>query len=411
MKSNNNNIQMALTAIKASRWRSFLTMLGVIIGVTSVVTVVSLGEGVKQQLNKQIQHTGTDLITIRGGRVATRDSKGRIDKVNLPSLFASANLSEADYQSILKIPDLTVVAPFASVPGVAKASNSQIETTSAIVATNHKGAQALNQNVLYGDFFGEKDQTGAVAVIGKTVAEELFKENVPVGKSFELRGQKIIVRGIFQEFESSPLGLGLNYNNTIFIPYEYAKQLAGGSLQPYQILIRSSETQTVDSTINRVTTTLRDAHGGQTDFTVLQASDNIALASSALNFLTGLVSAVAAVSLVVGGIGIMNIMFVAVSERTHEVGIRKSVGATNHQILNQFMIEAVVLSGLGGIFGVLASLLVNYFLRIFTSLQPVITLPIMIIAVSVALVVGVIFGSAPALKAARKDPIEALRRT
>jgi putative ABC transport system permease protein len=153
----------------------------------------------------------------------------------------------------------------------------------------------------------------------------------------------------------------------------------------------------------KLTDGLKAAHGGQADFTVLQASDSIELAGSVLNLLTAMVSAIAAISLLVGGIGIMNIMLVAVSERTHEIGIRKSVGATNRQILNQFLTEAIVLSGTGGILGVLASLLANYLMRVFTPLQPVITLPIVGVAILVALGVGIFFGITPALKAARKD--------
>ena len=409
--SSNNNFQMAMAAISATKWRSFLTMLGVILGVLSVVTIVSLGEGVKHQLTSQVRHTGTDLITIRGGRIASRDSSGAISKVNLINLFAAANLSDADYQAVQKISDLQVVTPFAVVPGVPRSYDGSVGNNTSIVATNYQAAQALNQDITYGGFFEEQDKNNPVAVIGKRVAEDLFKENVPIGKSFELRGQKFTVRGIFQQFEASPLTPGVDYNNTIFIPYDYAKQLAGGSLQPYQILVRPTSEQVVAQTAEKLTAELTAAHGGETDFTVLQAKDNIEVAGSVLNLLTAMVTAVAAISLLVGGIGIMNIMLVAVSERTHEIGVRKSVGATNYQILNQFMIEAIVLSGIGGILGVVASLLVNYFLRVFTPLQPVITLPIMGVAVLVSVGVGIFFGITPALKAARKDPIQALRRT
>ncbi len=409
--SSNNNIQMAMAAINATKWRSFLTMLGVIIGVSSVVTIVSLGEGVKHQLTAQINHAGTDLITVRGGRIANRDANGKIGKVNLLNVFAGANLSDADYQTVQKIPGLDLVAPFAAVPGIPKSYEGVLDTNTSIVATSDQGADALRQDVAYGGFFEAKDNDSPVAVIGKRVAEQLFKENVPIGKSFELRGQKLTVRGIFKEFEASPLTPGVDYNNTIFIPYQYAKQLAGGSLQPYQILVRPSDGKAVVQTADKITSELTAAHGGQTDFTVLKAGDSIEVAGNVLNVLTGLVSAVAAISLLVGGIGIMNIMLVAVSERTHEIGIRKSIGATNRQILNQFMIEAIVLSGTGGVFGVIASLLINYFMRVFTPLQPVITLPIMGVAILGALGVGVFFGITPALKAAHKDPIQALRRT
>jgi ABC-type antimicrobial peptide transport system permease subunit len=405
------NIQMALASIGAAKWRSFLTMLGVIIGVMSVVTIVSLGEGVKQQLTRQINHTGKDLITVRGGHVANRDSHGRIVDVNILNLFAGNNLSEADYQAVQKTKNLSMVAPFAVVTGVPQINGQTPGGNNiSIIATNEKAALALKQNVLYGAFFEAKDNKTAVAVVGKRVAENLFKENVPLGRSFELRGKKVVVSGVFSEFEASPLTPGVDYNNAIFIPYDFGKELVGGPLQPYQILVRPSDGTSPEQVASDLSVQLQNAHGGQVDFSVLQAADSIELANGILTVLTNLVSAVAAISLVVGGIGIMNIMLVAVSERTHEIGIRKSVGATNRQILNQFITEAIMLSGTGGILGVLLSLLANYLLRVFTNLQPVITLPIMGVAVGVALVVGVVFGVTPALKAARKDPIDALRR-
>lgn len=404
------NVQMALASIGAAKWRSFLTMLGVIIGVLSVVTIVSLGEGVKQQLTRQITHTGTDLITVRGGRVANRDSSGRIVDVNILNLFSGSNLSDADYQTVQKTKNLALVAPFAVVNGVPQVDGKNIDGNVSIIATNDKAALALKQDILYGRYFEAKDSKEAVAVIGKRVAERLFKENVPLGRSFELRGKKVTVNGIFSEFEASPLTPGVDYNNAIFIPYDFGKELLGGQLQPYQILVRPADSVSPEEVSKDLTAGLQNAHGGQVDFTVLQAADSLELANGILTVLTNLVSAVAAISLIVGGIGIMNIMLVAVSERTHEIGIRKSVGATNRQILTQFMTEAIMLSATGGIVGVLLSLVANYFLRVLTNLQPVITLPIMVVAVGVALAVGVVFGVTPALKAARKDPIVALRR-
>lgn len=406
----NNNVRMALAAIGAAKWRSFLTMLGVIIGVLSVVTIVSLGDGVKHQLTSQIEHTGNDLITIRGGKIANRDNNGKITKVNLLNLFSGISMSDSDYQTIKKEPNLQLVAPFAVISGVPTTAEGAQDPNISIVATNDKGALALNQEILYGSFFGEQDNGKAVAVIGSRVAENLFKENVPVGKSFDLRGQTFTVRGVFQQFEASPLTPGLDYNNTIFIPYDFAKQLAGTPLQPYQILARPAKGHAIGPMADKLSNVLKASHGGQTDFTVLRPGDSIAVAGNVLTMLTNLVSAIAAISLLVGGIGIMNIMLVAVSERTQEIGIRKSIGATNRQILTQFLTEASVLSVTGGVVGVILSLVVNYLLRIFTEMQPVISIPTMLIAVFVALAVGVIFGITPALKAARKDPIEALRR-
>lgn len=403
--------RMALASLNAARWRSFLTMLGVMIGVLSVVTIVSLGEGVKRQLTSQVHKSGNDLITVRGGHVAARNSKGQISKVNLLNLFAGINLADADVQTIQKTPDLKLIAPFAIITGVPESDEGIKDENATIVATNERGAEALGQDVIYGGFFTGSDNHSPVAVIGKKVAEQLFRANVPVGRSFELRGHKFTVNGIFQEFDANPLAPGIDYDNAIFVPYDYIKQIGGIELSPYQVLVKPADKHTPQVAAAAVTEQLKTAHGGQSDFTVLMASDNIALADNVLNLLTSLVTAIASISLLVGGIGIMNIMLVAVSERTHEIGIRKSVGATNRQILGQFLTEAVVLSSLGGIIGVIMSMLANYFLRLFTNLQPVITFPIMGIAVVVAVVVGTLFGMAPALKAARKDPIEALRRT
>lgn len=402
--------RMALASLGAAKWRSFLTMLGVMIGVLSVVTIVSLGEGVKQQLTNQVNRSGSDLITVRGGHVATRNSDGSINNVNLLNLFAGINLTDADVQTIQKTPDLKFVAPFAVVTGVPSSDEGIKIESAAIVATNDRGAEAISQEIAYGGFFSKSDNNSPVAVIGKRVAEDLFRANVPVGRSFELRGQKFTVNGVFREFDANPLAPGIDYNQAIFIPYDYAKQLSGVNLSPYQVLVKPSENQSPQAAAALITEQLKATHGGEVDFSVLLAKDNIVLADGVLNLLTSLVTAIASISLLVGGIGIMNIMLVAVSERTHEIGVRKSIGATNRQILGQFLTEAVILSTFGGILGILLSLVANYFLRLLTNLQPVITLPIMGIALAVAICVGTIFGITPAIKAARKDPIEALRR-
>ncbi len=401
---------MAMNSISAYKWRSFLTMLGIIISVVSIVTIVSLGEGVKHQLSAQITRTGKDLITVRGGTIVDRNEKGEITGVNLLNLFAGNNLNETDYQVVNGVPNMQLVAPFASISGAPATDDGVRANNISTVATTSKAADALSQDVQYGGFFSDSDTDSATAVIGKQVAEQLFKEDAPIGKSFQLRGQRVVVQGVFKKFAATPLTPGIDYNNTIFVPYTFGQRLTGATLQPYQILVRPNADVSSAQAANDISNALKQAHGGQTDFTVLQADDNLALASTALSLITNVVAAIAAVSLIVGGIGIMNIMLVSVSERTHEIGVRKAVGATNKQILRQFLTEAVVLSTTGGIIGILFAILANYLLRVFTNLQPVITLPIVSVAVLVAIIVGSVFGVAPALQAARKDPIEALRR-
>ena len=403
-----NNVKMALASLRSSKWRSLLTMLGIIMGVASVVTTVSLGQGVRQQIAGQIKHIGKDLITVRAGKTINRNKSGDIVSVNLQATIATNALSEGDYQQLKGVPGVSLVSPFSLISGIAKTDEREFNN-GFVVATTEAVPQLLNQKVEFGSFFSARDLDKQVAIIGPRVAQDLFHENVPLGKTIQLRGQSFTVLGVFEKFDSSPLAPNSDYNSAIFIPYDAGKQLTSGQTQIYQILAKPSDPKQTDALASSITKALLSAHGNQEDFTVLKQQETLAVANKVFDLLTGLIAGVAAISLVVGGIGIMNIMFVSVTERTREVGIRKAVGATNRQLLSQFMTEAAVLSVVGGILGVAVSIVVNYLIRIFTGLQPVITFPIMLVAVAVALVVGVFFGIAPAVKAASKDPIDALR--
>lgn len=402
------NIKMALSSLRTTKVRSVLTMLGIIIGVVSVVTTVSIGEGVKYQVSKQIGKAGNNLVTVRPGHLVHRNRDGNVTSVNLLSSFSAITFTQADLDVIDKVSSVKIVTPMSLVNGIPQVDNTQYDE-GLVIATRDNVGTMLNQRLEYGSFFSDRDQVQDGAVIGKQVAEKLFKENVPIGRMFAIRGQEFRVRGIFEDTPSSPLIPYSDYGNAVFIPYEAGKKLNGDNAQIYQILVKPNDNVNQSTLITNVNEALKQAHGGQSDFTILKQTETYALANNILNQLTGFVAAVAAVSLIVGGIGIMNIMLVSVTERTREIGIRKAVGATNRQILLQFLVEAMVLSFGGGIIGVLLSLLVNYVLRITTSLQPLIDLPIIGIASGVAIVVGILFGIAPAAKAARKDPIDALR--
>lgn len=381
-------------------------MLGIVIGVVSVVTIVSLGEGVKQQVARQIKSKGDTIITILPGVQPSDSSSLTAGGVAARS---SQSLNERDYALIDRTEGIAQTVPFATISGVPQVE-SRSYPEAIVFGTNQDMADVLQLKVEFGTFFSDAEQNRQVAVIGKRVAERLFQENVPTGRTLTIRGEDFIVRGVLEETKTSPLSSSPNYNEAIMIPYPVAARLNSGVAPLYQIIAKPDAGVSPEQARDNVKQQLYFSHGNQEDVTVLTQEDLLNSNNQILSLLTQLITAVAAVSLLVGGIGIMNIMLVAVSERTNEIGIRKAIGATNSQILGQFMVEAVVLSFAGGILGVIAAIAVNLIIRILTSLQPALSLPVIGISVLISVAVGIVFGIAPAIKAARKHPIDALRQ-
>ncbi|HKR82053.1 MAG TPA: ABC transporter permease [Candidatus Saccharimonadales bacterium] len=403
-------LKMAIAGVRSTKWRSLLTMLGIIIGIVSVVTVVGIGEGVKQQIAGQLGHFGKNLITVVPGNIHDQHGSGSFvgtDIFSGPS--AQASLNDQDVRAVARVQGVTMTAPLAQVPGQIKIDGKVQSAGITVIGTSGDLPKLLNQSVRAGGFFRDDDQDQNSAVIGKSVAQRLFQEETPLGMSFEFRGRTLTVRGVFDDFANVPLSPVANFNNTIFIPFSVANKLGNNTTPVYAILVKphdAGQTATAISAINRA---LLSQHGGQQDFSVLNAKEAVASTSHVLDLLTKLITGVAAISLLVGGVGIMNVMLVSVTERMHEIGVRKAIGATNRQIWRQFMLEAGVLSGAGGAIGVLFSLLIDLLLHAYSDLKPSISWQAIVVATAVSIAVGVLFGTAPALKAARKDPIEALR--
>jgi ABC-type antimicrobial peptide transport system permease subunit len=404
------NYRLALTRVRAAKWHSILTMFGIIVGIVSVVTTVSLSEGIKRQVVSQVSKTGNGLITVRPGNFITRDREGTITHVNPAQAygFGSGSLSEADIQTINRVPGVADVVPL-NLLNTGLTTDGGSYNDGFVLGTDAIFPSIMQQKVAYGEYFSDSEEGRHLAVIGKRVAEQLFQENIPIGQSFTIRGQEYIVRGVFDEFGPAPLGQGIDLNKAVFVPRPALKNLSGDAAPLAQILVRPKNKAAAAEVVTNLERALTKEHGGQQDFTVLRQEENVSVASDMLELLTRFVASIAAISLLVGGIGIMNIMLASISERTHEIGIRKAVGATNRQIRNQFMAEAVVLGLVGGVLGVIFSFVTNFIIRVSTNLHPVITWPIVLLAVGVSLAVGIIFGTIPAVKAARKDPIEALR--
>jgi putative ABC transport system permease protein len=403
------NIKTAIASVRSSKWRSLLTMLGIIIGIVSVVTVVSIGEGIKQQVVSQVNRLGKDLITIRPGQLVNRDENGNITGVNLFSGYTTTGaLSQKDVQVVRDTDGVRRAVPLSIVAGPIRHDDKSY-TSAVVIGTTPQLPEVLKQKIEFGGFFTDAEENQNGAIIGTNVAAEIFKDEVPLGESFTFNDQEFVVRGVFEEFKNATLSLDTDFNNAVFIPYEVASELTADNAAIYEILVQPDDADKANTVAAAITENMKESRGNQEDFTVLRQDESLGVTSNILNLLTRLIAGIAAISLLVGGIGIMNVMLVSVTERMHEIGIRKAIGATSRQIMSQFLIEATVLSVVGGIIGVIVSILLNFLIRITTDIEPIVSWQVVLLAAGVSLVVGIVFGTAPALKAARKDPIEALR--
>lgn len=396
------NFKLAYRSLKGAKVRSFLTMLGIVIGVMAVVLVVSIGQGVKSQISRQTAHYGKDILTVQpGGQSAGTNLLG-----SSGLSAASSLLVENDLRTVQAVGGVREAVPLATAAGSMRGDHTV--SSPFIIATTADFPAVINQPIEYGGFFDPNADSQTV-VLGQDVAHRLFDDTSPLGQTLTWRGKQFIVAGVYSSFNAPPFSLEANFNNAVFVPYSTAQKLSGSVLGIYQILVKASSIAAAPAVAHNVQTALTRQHGGSNDISVLTVGQSGSSSDQTIHLLTLLVTGVAIIALIVGGVGIMDVMLVSVTERMHEIGLRKALGATNRQILRQFMAEALVLSSIGAIIGLVASLAGIGLLRAFTSLQPVLVWQVLVLAPIVAVLVGVVFGTAPAVKAARKDPIEALR--
>lgn len=399
------NARMAMASIRKTKWRSGFTMFGIVVAVVPVLTILSIGEGVKRQITDQITELGDNLVMVRPGKVVSDDPVQQFN--SLSGYSASGSLSEHDYKVIAGTQGVKDVSPLSIVPGAIEVNNQTIRNTHVLGATEDL-PKLIGHPIQYGDFFEDKDFGRKSAVIGRGAAEKIFGEGVPLGRAFDFRGETYVVSGVFERYDHTPLSFNADLDNAIIIPYHLATQSAGQT-PIYEVLFRAANEAETRSVMDAVTKNLEASRGGENDFSVVTQAENLKAANKILSLLTALVTGIAAISLLVSGVGIMNIMLVSVTERMHEIGVRKAIGATRRQIVGQFMSEAIIMTGIGALIGVVVAFILQYFIRLFTEIEPVITWEAAMLATGVSLIVGVVFGSIPAIKAARKDPIAALR--
>jgi putative ABC transport system permease protein len=401
------NLKIALNNLRATRVRTALTVLGIVIGVTSVTAVLALSEGAKNAVRDQAKELGDDLITVRPGK-ATRDTAGNVVAYDYLAAFGSSTITERDLSAIKATEGVKIAAPLMLVTGSLRSAE-KTAANSAIIGTTEQGDEALGLTLRAGQFLDEKTNADTV-VLGSSLAVELLGSDTLIGQQITIRGEPFTVIGILDHFGSSAtVSTVFDLNRTAFVQLHAAKAFNQGISNLQQIVVRSAPEFAPADVAKNLEQKVVASHDFEEDISVLLPNETVQISDGLFQMLSSAISAVAAISILVGGVGVMNIMLVSVTERTREIGIRKAVGATNQQILSQFLIEALVMTVAGGILGIIVGYAIAYVLGLIFGFLPGISWIVFAAALGVSIVVGLLFGAWPAIKAARKDPIEALR--
>ena len=400
------NIENAIESLHANRLRTFLTMLGVMIGIASVVVIFSLSGGVGSMISNQIVAEGGALAVVRPKELTAND-KNVITSLATSKSFTQSSITNEDLGMISKIKEVSAVAPLANFS--AKVRGDGEEKYANLLATSPNLDQTVSLKVREGQFIADSANANTV-VLGNQMAIDLFGTTQAVGKEIAMKGEKFIVIGVLAHQSSSINFSNVDFNNTAIIPYETAKRIIGDNLQIQQVNIHAKSINSLGAIQKQIESDLLKKHNGERDFEVLTGKNISHPSDKFIELSTLILAIVASVSLVVGGIGIMNIMLVNVSERTREIGIRKALGANNRHILFQFLTESMIISLGGGLFGYLIGYAFSFGVSMFLPFSPIISWQIALLVCGLSTVVGVTFGLYPAFRAARKDPIVSLRQ-
>jgi len=399
------SIQIALRALAANPLRSILTMLGVIIGVAAVVTMVSIGQGARQSVAQQVQALGSNLLTIFPGSVGQFGVR--------QGLGSSQTLTWEDAQAIAaEVPPVEAVA--AEFSRTAQAVRGNANTLTSVAGVTPAFQEVRNFYVEEGSFFGDAEMASRarVAVLGRTVVENLFGDRhaSPLGATIKINRATFTVIGVMEEKGATGFS---DRDDVIFIPLSTAQRRLFGVDFVRSIYVKVRTAEEMSLAQEQVESLLRRRHrlapGADSDFTIRNQADIIQTFQGVTQTMTLLLGSIAAVSLLVGGIGIMNIMLVSVTERTREIGIRKAVGATRGDIMSQFVVESLVLSLTGGALGLLLGIAGSKAVSLLAGWATLISPGSLVMAVAFAAAVGIFFGIYPARRAAALDPIVALR--
>jgi putative ABC transport system permease protein len=393
----------AFLSISRNKTRSFLTMLGVVIGVLSVILLTSIGNGLTVFVEKQFETLGSNLLIVAPGEIISEE--GGFNQEAAALSMSTSKLSMSDVSALERVGyPLGIVAPV--IEGSIDVRTDQGKRKGFSVATTVEYSELRNTKTTRGRFINESDVSSSrkVAVIGSKIADKLFVGENPVGQKVTINRIRFEVVGVAESKSSGSMG-GPDIDSSVYVPISTARSALGQEKISY-ILVQAADKKEIERAKTKVKEAL-DKRLNTEDFSVTDQSEILKTIQTILGTLTLGLAGIAAISLVVGGIGIMNIMLVAVSERTKEIGLRKALGATPNNIMVQFLIESAVISTVGGTIGIILGILGAWGIRAFFPATP--SLNSILLAFGVSLATGIIFGVYPAKKAAALSPIEALR--
>lgn len=400
------HFENAYRNLRTNRVRSLLTTVGIAIGVASVTAILALSDGVSSMINGQVSSLDGHLLVIRPG-LQNNDPNAYVNPIAQQS-FSTSSLTEADVATIARIKGVEASVPLMTLTGSLTSAQKTVKNYPAL-ATTPEFIKTADITLQSGEFIGDVTDT-TTAVIGEQLSLDLFSTDRPIGQQFTMRGVTFTVIGVIAR-QDDPINFNnIDINNAVIFSLERGKLFHDSRAQIQQIDVLATTSTDVSTLSREIHTALLAAHRGEEDFGVLMGNEINRPSNALYAAIVQVMTAIAAISLVVGGIGIMNIMLVGVAERTREIGIRKAVGASNGSIVVQFLIESLMMSLLGGLLGYLVGYVIAFIISTFLYFLPVFTWVTAAVALSMSVVVGVIFGLYPAIKASRKDTIESLRQ-
>lgn len=399
-----NLLKIALKALNNNKLRCFLTMLGIIIGVASVITMLAIGQGSKNSIKEQISEMGSNMIMIHPGNMQRGGVRQSADDMQ--------SLEVTDYEALQTLPGIAAISPSVNSSGQLVNGNNNYPSTIYGVTPDYLDIRKLK--VKYGAMFTDHDIKSAakVCILGKTVVDNLFPNGEdPVGRVIRFGKIPLTIVGVLESKGTN--SMGMDQDDVVIAPYTTVMKriLAIDYIQG--IFASAVDENRTEETIDEITEVLRERHkiqpSADDDFDIRSQQELSQMMNSTSDMMTVLLACIAGISLLVGGIGIMNIMYVSVTERTREIGLRMSIGARGIDILSQFLIEAVIISVSGGIIGIVVGCVATWLVNLIAHWPVYIQMYSVLLSFAVCTITGIFFGWYPAKKAANLDPIEAIR--